>query len=106
MIYTKSQKRPKAAIIGPIKAVSSNNRGVIPASRKLATRKSNTNTLLPVNAWQLAGAKCQQATVAQDEFKKPVYESKFTKLTAEMNLVNFKPVPSAPEKYHARHSGW
>jgi hypothetical protein len=58
-------------------------------------------TLLSVNDWQLAGARCQQATVARDEFKKPVYESKFTKRAEGMSFINFKLVPSAPEKCHA-----
>ena len=57
--------------------------------------------LLSVNTWQLAGAKCQQATVARGEFTKPVYESTFTKRAEGMSFVNFKPAPSAPEKYHA-----
>ena len=42
-----------------------------------------------MNARQLAGAKCQQAAVARDEFKKLVYDSSFTKRAEEMGFVNF-----------------
>ena len=44
--------------------------------------------LLSRNARQLAGAKCQQAAVARDKFKKPVYDSKFTKCAERMSFVN------------------
>jgi hypothetical protein len=54
-----------------------------------------------VNDWQLASARCQQATVVRDEFKKPVYESTFTKRAEGMSFVDFKPAPSASEKCHA-----
>jgi hypothetical protein len=44
--------------------------------------------LLSLNAWQLAGDRCQQTAVARDEFKKPVYKSKFTKHAEWMSFVN------------------
>lgn len=44
--------------------------------------------LVFLNAWQLASAKCQQAPIRQGEFKKLVYDSKFTKLAKGMSFVN------------------
>lgn len=44
--------------------------------------------LLSLNTWQLPGTRCQQAIAAPGEFKKPVYESKFTKRAEEMSFVN------------------
>jgi hypothetical protein len=45
--------------------------------------------LFLVSAEQVASARCQQATLAQVEFKKLVYESIFTKYVEGMNFVTF-----------------
>lgn len=57
--------------------------------------------LLSVNAWQPAGARRQQGTIARDEFKKHVYESKLTKRAEGMSFTNSKSAASTPEKCHA-----
>ena len=44
--------------------------------------------LLSVNAWELAGTKCQQAAAGPGEFKKLVYDSTFTKRAEEKSFVN------------------
>lgn len=44
-----------------------------------------------MNVCQLASAKCQQAAAGLGEFKKLVYESKFTKYSEGTSFVNFEP---------------
>ena len=45
--------------------------------------------MLPfLNREQLLGTRCQQAAAGHGEFKKPVYDSKFTKRAVEMISVN------------------
>ena len=43
-----------------------------------------------MNPWQLASTRCQQAAAALGEFKKLVYDSKFTKLVKWMSFINSK----------------
>ena len=45
--------------------------------------------MLPfLNREQLLGTRCQQAAAGHGEFKKPVYDSKFTKRAEGMSFVN------------------
>lgn len=54
-------------------------------------RRTPFVTLLSVNGRNQPGTRCQWAPAGQGEFKKPVYESKFTKCPKGMSFVNSKP---------------
>jgi len=50
--------------------------------------QQDKEALLSINTWQLPDTRCSQAIAAPGEFKKPVYESKFTKRAEETSFVN------------------
>jgi hypothetical protein len=54
----------------------------------LASLRNSPKTLLSLNDQQLARTRYQLAIAGLEEFKKPVYDSKFTKLKGGMSFVN------------------
>jgi hypothetical protein len=88
----RARQRPESGL-GLVGAGGGSTGGISPSDTASSLAVINTRTLFSVNGWLLAETRCPWATARLDEFKKVVYDSKFTKSTEGMSFANSKRGP-------------